>query len=668
MGIFGAGLGVAAVSEVGGLAGTVGAATPTIGTNLAPAPVAGGTLSPTKISKFARPLRIMPKMPRSAPNYYEVAVRQFKQEIVPGLDTTVWGYGSVTNPKSFAYPAPTIEATCGTPIKVKWINDLKTSGGKYLQHLLPVDQTLHWANPPGGEHHRDMAGHNPMPYTGPVPLVPHLHGAHVNQDSDGFPEAWFLPNASNIPSSYAKVGSKWDEFADMAADDGRPWGKGYAVYEYPNDQRAGALWFHDHTLGMTRANVYAGPAGMYVIRGGEDDLAPGTLPAGAYEVPLVIQDKSFNCDGSLFFPADRAFFEGLQPSQLQIPFIPDSTLDGGMSDISPIWNPEFFGNTIVVNGRTWPYLNVEKRRYRFRILNASDSRFYILKLSNGAKFWQIGNDGGFLSAPAELDTLLVAPAERADVIIDFGALPAGTRVVLQNIGPDEPFGGGVPGEDFDMAHPGTTGQVMQFRVVARTGVDATVPPSALTLPALADLGTEEYTRQLSLNELMSETVFIPVDANGDPVLDRQGNLIAVPMDYPGADMFGPMRAQLGTVEDGVGVPMPWMDEVTETPVVGRTEVWELYNFTADAHPIHLHQIQFEVLEREDAAGVVTGPEPWETGFKDTVIAYPGDEAAGIPAITRIKMKFDIPGLYVWHCHILSHEDNEMMRPLRVIEE
>ena len=664
MGIAGAGLGVAIVAEnvlVRQLTAAKKVKAAEIGTSFAAAPVAGGSLNLNKVKKYVRPLNIPGTMPESSPYYYEIAQRQFEQEVVPGLMTTVWGYGSVTDDKSFSYPAKTIEATAGTPVTVKWSNELKNKNGKYLQHLLPIDQTIHWADPAGVHHEMDVPQ---TPYTGPVPMVPHLHGAHVKQDSDGYPEAWFLPAATNIPVGYDPVGPKWADFAADAAADGRVWGEGFVIYNYPNDQRAATLWFHDHSLGMTRANVYAGPAGFYLIRGGPDDLLPGELPSGAYEIPLVIQDRSFNSDGSLFYPGDRAFFEGLQKSQLQIPFTPDM-----MSDIAPIWNPEFFGNTSVVNGQTWPYLNVEQKRYRFRLLNACDSRFFILKLSNGDKFWQIGNDGGFLSDPVELETLLIAPAERADVIIDFTNVPIGTQFILENIGPDEPFGGGDPGIDFDMAHPGTTGQVMQFRVVAAMGADNTTSPGSLFLPAITSLapGAE---RELSLNELMSMSVFIPVDENGDPVLDKKGNLLAVPgPESDTAAPFGPQSAKLGTLNfDGSGNPIPWNGDITEKPTVGVTEDWIIYNFTADAHPIHLHQIQFEVIERIDQVnGVTTPAEPWETGFKDTVIVYPGDETVEGAGITRVRAKFDIAGLYVWHCHILSHEDNEMMRPIEVQE-
>jgi spore coat protein A, manganese oxidase len=334
--------------------------------------------------------------------------------------------------------------------------------GNYLPHLLPVDQTLHWANPTQVCAHEmsgtDCEGVDQGPYTGPVPIVTHLHGAHVEEHSDGYPTSWYLPAANDVPEGYATIGSRF-------ADSGIERGLGYVVYEYRNDQRATTLWYHDHTLGITRLNVYAGPVGFYLLRGGDRDLTDGELPSGSYEIPFAIQDKSFNEDGSLFFPDHRAFFEGLEADQLQIPFTPDLTRQGERSDVARIWNPEFFGNTMVVNGKTWPYLNVEPRRYRFRFLNGSDSRFVILKNDNDLPFWQIGSDGGFLPQPVELGQLLLGPAERADVIVDFSGLAAGTEVTLLNLGPDEPFGGGEPGVDFDPADPGTTGQVMQFRVI-----------------------------------------------------------------------------------------------------------------------------------------------------------------------------------------------------------
>ncbi|HSK14919.1 MAG TPA: multicopper oxidase [Gaiellaceae bacterium] len=605
------------------------------------------TLDPASIPKYTAPLVIPPAMPRTARltgtggrpvDYYDLAVRQFSQQILPpGLPaTTVWSYGSVGHAGSFNYPAFTIEAGWRGPVRVRWRNELVDGGGNYLPHLLPVDPTLHWANPPGGADGRDMAPDytgmpTPGPYMGPVPIVTHLHGGeHTRQESDGYAEAWYTPAAVNIPPEYATTGTYYDVFK-ASSPLGSSWEPGTAVFEYGNDQNAAALWYHDHTLGMTRLNVYAGPAGFYMVRGGPADQVGGKLPGPApapgdppgrtyYEIPLAIQDRSFADDGSLFYPDSREFFDGFAG-----PYIPDS-------DMAPIWNPEFFGETMLVNGRTWPYLEVEQRRYRFRILNGCNSRFLLLELSNGLPFWQIGSDGGFLSAPVELDRLLLSPAERADVIVDFTDVPAGTELLLLNLGPDEPFGGGEPDEDFDVADPDTTGQVMQLRVVPARGVDTSTPPSRLRLPRRAALPAASLTRQLSLNEVDSEVL----------------------------EDVGPRAALLGLVNgDGEGEPLGWDDPITENPAVGATEIWELYNFTEDSHPIHIHEVQFEVVNREPIeGGEVRPPEPWETGRKDTVIANPDE-------ITRIKARFGTPGLFVWHCHIVEHEDHEMMRPYRI---
>ncbi len=636
------------------------------------AKIPGGTLAPGDVAKYVLPLIKPPAMPMKEKGLgpmgvdkYRIAVRQFRQRILspPHPETTVWSYGSVDHPGTvtqggtFHYPAFTIEAKHGRTVQVEWINDLVDADGNYLPHILPVDQTLHWANPPGGKKGRDTRGTDPSPYRGPVPIVTHVHGAHTYEQFDGYPEAWYLPAARNIRGKYARTGTLYDAFVKKYKLN---WDPGTAVFRYPNDQRATTLWYHDHTLGMTRLNVYAGPAGFYLIRGGPDDLnlgyvAPGVgdHPLGEYtEIPIAIQDRSFNADGSLFYPDNRAFFEGLDPSRLQIPFIPDYACYGP-SDVSPIWNPEFFGNMMVVNGFTWPYLEVQQRRYRFRVLNGCNSRFLILKFDNGLKFYQIGAEGGFLPAPVELDQLLMAPAERADVIVDFTHMPVGTEIILLNLGPDEPFGGGVPGIDFEAADPDSTGQVMQFRVMAAQNGDPTTPPMDLALPAITPLGTGS-SRQVSLNEEESKTVKVSEAGHGNIVLDC----------YRG-EPFGPTAALLGVLDtDDYGYPLKWSDAITENPAAGATEEWEIYNFTEDAHPIHIHLVQFQVVGRqplEEGGTSIAGgndPLPWETGFKDTVIAYPGE-------VTRVKAKFDIPGLYVWHCHIVEHEDNEMMRPYRV---
>jgi spore coat protein A len=653
-----------------------------VGTRQALAQVLGGTLPPDSIPKYVTPLVIPPAMPRTAAppavrgvDYYEIAVRQFRQHILPeslGLQpTTVWSYGSADNPGSFNYPAFTIEAGWRRPVRVKWINQLVDANGSYLPHLLPVDQTLHWANPPGGPAGTDMHGIDPTPYTGPVPIVTHLHGGHSTEESDGYPEAWYLPAARNIPAGYARAGSFYQQFrAEAQRLLGQAWTPGSAVFQYENDQRAATMWYHDHTLGMTRANVYAGPAGFYLLRGGPADAVGATLPGPApalgdppgtryYEIPIAIQDRSFDADGSLFYPDSRAFFEGLDPDQLQIPFIPEQACDGA-SDISPIFNPEFFGNTMVVNGKTWPFLEVEQRRYRFRLLNGCNSRFLALKFEHpDADVWQIGTEGGFLPAPVRINDLdvqgvgpviLLGPAERADVIVDFAGVPVGTAFRLLNLAPDEPFGGFPPDDPDDIAaDPETTGQVMQFRVVAATSPDTSTPPNELLLPSIEALPAVTNTRQVSLNEVDSETVRVSMDADGNVMLDCEGG-----------EPFGPKEALLGTLAGGEGVPRGWDDPITENPAVGATEMWELHNFTEDAHPIHIHEILFEVVNREQIEnGAVRDPEPWEArARKDTVIAYPGD-------ITRVKATYDRGGLFVWHCHIVEHEDHEMMRPYRI---
>src|SRR6185369_6799401 len=470
--------------------------------------VPGGTLDPTTIPKYSDSLPIPQAMPKSASvassiDSYQIAVRQFQQQLLPAgfQKTTVWGYGAVNDPGSFSYPARTIEATVNRPVRVNWINDLKNSKGNFLPHLLPIDQTLHWANPPqdciDGMMMTDCRGKSQLPYKGPVPIVTHLHGSHVGPDSDGFPEAWFLPNANNIPAGYATKGSHYGQIPGASKV------KRQALYQYPNDQRATTLWYHDHAQGMTRANVYTGLAGFYLIRDPAKD--PAGLPKGDHEIPLLIQDKSFNSDGSLFFPDNRAFFEGVDKSQLQIPFIPELA-NGVRSDVSPIWNPEFFGNTIVVNGKTWPKLNVEANRYRFRIVNGNDTRMMILKIVSDklarpgtpvVPFWQIGADGGYLPKPVKLNELLIAPAERVDLIVDFSSVPKGSQLYLINEGPDYPFGGGRAPVDFDFADPATTGQVMKF-VVGASDCDATTPPASLVLPARTKLGSASKTRTVSL--------------------------------------------------------------------------------------------------------------------------------------------------------------------------
>lgn len=655
---------------------------------------AGPSLDPASIPKFVTPLLVPPVMPRAGKirmtrgknvEYYEIAVRQHDQQVLPvGLPaTTVWGYGPRVaqggGPLVFNAPSLTIEAKVGTPVRVKWVNELVDASGGYLPHLLPVDQTLHWANPAGPVD--DLGEATSDPYRGPVPMVTHVHGAHTTDESDGYAEAWYLPGAEDL-DGFSPGGSFYGAFAAQAASKGYVapgtlgWEPGSAVFQYDNQQAATTLWYHDHTLGMTRLNVYAGPAGFYLLRGGPSDdvrdatgnpaVLPGPAPARGdapgvtyFEIPLAIQDRSFNDDGTLFFPDTRAFFDDFPG-----PYIGDAA----DSDIPPIWNPEFFGNAIIVNGNTWPTMDVQPRRYRFRFLNGCNSRFLLLRTTTedpaaegydpltaapGPTMWQIGAEGGFLSAPVELSELLMAPAERADVIVDFAPF-AGRTVTLINLGPDEPFGGGQPGVAFDPAAAETTGQVLRLVVGAPapgTGTaDPTTPPGSLVLPPLASVPPASVIRRLLLAEEDSE------------VLEGVG---------PRAALLGVVTADAAGTVTGACAKL-WVDPITENPQLGVPEVWEIYNATADAHPIHVHAIQFQVVDRQalevDDEAMLTqpfsptgdprGPEPWETGRKDTVVAHPGE-------VTRVRVVFDLPGLFAWHCHIVDHEDNEMMRPLYV---
>jgi len=725
-----------------------------LGAASVPAAMQQSTLDPTTIPKYVTPLVIPPVMNNDgAANSYKIAVRQFKQQILPGgiwnslngrndkfPATTVWSYGPAADPapmkgvapaanSQFNYPAYTVETTSGTPVDVRWINDLVDARGNYLPHLLSIDQTVHWANPvmdcKDGVARTDCAGTSQLPYDGPVPIVTHVHGAHVAGHSDGYPEAWWLPAAKNIPKKYATKGTLFDD-----STGNNPGDLGYADFHYLNGQPAATLWYHDHSLGMTRNNVYAGPAGFWLVRGGANDgaaggILPGPAPVSGQqvldlnvpgnpvrnairEIPVVIQDRSFDKNGNLSYPKTRAFFEGLTNKDMQIPFAPQS-------DVLPIWNPEAFFDVMVVNGVSWPELEVAPALYRLRLLNGCNSRFLWLKFGDpndnsqaaDVPVYQIGAEQGFLPAPVNMNALdldesgdgnaqvLMALAERADIIVDFRDLADGTEVYLTNIGPDEPFGGGIPGgldpdDTFEPADPATTGQVMRFVVNTALNGDSDTDPAGTTPatdPASLVLNAESastaavaVTRQVSLNEEESRQVCVLADAVTEEFLlpvKAVDCLKTVPPVGAVVVPFGPTEALLGTLApDGTGIPLKWTDtsgastpvpvtmadgvtvkmvNVTENPTVGDTEVWEIYNFTADAHPIHLHLVRFEVVNREDDLGNVRSAEPWESGYKDTVISYPGE-------ITRVKALFDLEGLYVWHCHIVEHEDNEMMRP------
>ncbi len=566
----------------------------------APAP-----LDPRTLTKYLDKLPIPGAMPSAGTNYYEVGAYQISQQLHSQLPpTTVWGYG--TSQATASYPGATFQVTRGVPIQVRWTNNLVDGAGNPLTHPLSVDQTLHWADPLG-------TGHTPARYTGPVPIAVHVHGGEQEPQSDGHPEAWFTPG-------FGIKGPAWKK----------------ETYAYANGQPAATLWYHDHALGITRLNVHMGLAGFYLIR--DPGNEPAGLPTGQYEIPLVIQDRTFNADGSLAYPA-----VGINPT------------------VHPFWMPEFFGNTILVNGKVWPYLEVEPRKYRFRLLNGSDARFYTLSFNSKQPFIQIGTDGGYLPAPVTVNSLTLAPGERADVIVDFTGLAVGTRILLTNSA-KAPFPNGAP------ADPQTVGQIMQFRVVALTAPDSSTIPANLN-PSFFRLtpGAGTPTRSLTLNEVMGPA--------GPVALFLDGKM--------------------------------WDAPVTETPALGSTEVWEIINLTADTHPIHLHLVQFQLLNRQrlqvnkylkaytaanpvipvPAGGIyqpvavgpflqdgIVPPDPNEAGWKDTFRMNPGEVTRVIVRFAPLNTAavnpypFDAtaePG-YVWHCHILEHEDNEMMRPYKVV--
>jgi bilirubin oxidase len=604
------------------------------GTALLPSPGAGAAqLTASTIPQFVTPLWIPPAMPIAdlGPLSYSVAARPILQQVLPpGYPATpVFAYGSAHNPATFHAPGYTIESVACHPTEVTWVNQLVDENDNFMPSLFPVDPTLHWANPPGGLGGRDTMPSftsTPGPYAGPVPMVVHLHGAHAGQESDGYPEAWFLPHAVDIPSGYATSGSFYDRYRQEYADTyGFRWARGSARSHYDNDQRATQLWYHDHALGTTRLNVRAGLHGMYIIRGGSGDLDLGQLPGPApqpgdlpgtryYEIPLILGDATFNADGTMYLPSANAFGGGG-------PYVP-------ATDIPPIWNSVFFGSAITVNGNTWPCLAVEPRRYRFRVLNSAAARPFVLKVVTdplatrpapaALPIWVIGSDGGLLPAPVSLggDGLPIQPSERYDIIVDFTGVPVGTQLYLINEG--------------GAATVGTTGSVLRFTVAPLASLDLSIPPDQLAgiLPTPLARPVATNTRQVSFNDVASSF-------------------------NPGVTA----RYLCGTVgRGGAGSPRYWDDPITEQPAYGATEIWEIFNCCPATHVFHIHLVQFRLLGRQAMAdGTVTGPAGYEAGDKDSVAA-PGGQ------VTRVQATFDRRGRFVWHCHILDHEDNEMMRP------
>lgn len=438
--------------------------------------------------------------------------------------TRMWSYGPTAL-------APLIEAQSHEPMQIRWINNLP------LQHFLPIDYSLHGC------------GHD-VP---DVRAIVHVHGARVPPKDDGHPEDWFTPGKSR-------------------------------TCNYPLQQDATALWFHDHAMGLNRLNTYAGLFGMVLVR---DKVETSLhLPTGKFEVPLILYDRNFTADGQLFYATS--------------------------GDPEHPWVSEFTGDGILINGKIRPFFEVEPRLYRFRVLNAANSRFFTLSLSNGQPITQIGCDQGLLAAPVELPSLTVAPGERADLLLDFSR-SAGQVLHLRTGALD----------------------ILQFRVAGQphSAEPASVPKTLRTIERPRET-TAVVTRTITLNEYH----------------DRIGNSMVMLLNRK-----------------------HWHEPVTERPRLNTTEIWEFVNETEDTHPMHLHLVRFQILDRRpyDAFEYMRNkrfrflsdpiqPSPNELGWKDVVQCPPG-------LVTRILVRFEgYTGNYLYHCHVLEHEANDMMRPFEVI--
>jgi len=592
----------------------------------APATTPQAPLDGTTVAKFVDRLPTFAGRRVDGTVPLNVDMQEFQQKVLPesvykGLKspfkdgTFLWGYN--INDAGPSWPGRTIEARQDTVTTVGYANSLKST---VLQTLLAVDQTLHWADPLGITAHNNCVNGPPLapactqPFTGPIPAVVHLHGAQVLSQYDGHPDAWFTP--------------------DLAL-------KGHAfvtnTYNYPNHQEATTLWFHDHTLGVVRENVYAGLAGFYFIRDNRDTgLAdnPITLPSGDQEVELLIQDRQFDTNGQLYFPSSD------NPANLNGP--------PANPDKHPFWIPEFFGDVMTVNGKSWPVLEVEPRRYRFRVLNGANARFLIMQLFDqqgvdmhvngvpGPAIWQIGSDGGLLDSPVELDDpangpdacagspignnvdpeagatcLFLAPAERADVIVDFAG-QAGKTFTLKNFAVI-PFPSGGP-VGFGAPDATADGLVMQFKVdLPLQGTDTTFDPAgnhpALRANPIVDIKSivPDKVRQLILVE--EEGITSSPDGPGSPVGDGDPVESLINNTKWNGNREGTTENVPGSTSNGHGVSS------TETPQQGSTEVWEVANLTGDAHPIHIHLIQFQVISRQTF--------DLDTYLTDWMAAFPG---------------------------------------------
>ena len=595
-------------------------------------PIDPPTLDPMSVHKYVTPLPNLldpksvftPTVTRTGTRY-DIGMFETTSNILGVVDvkdadgnvigttsymTDIYAYG--TSQASASFPAKSIQVQSGRPVQIHWTNNLGTQDSYLMSQYMDMSP---------GMMTPDMMA---MPANDGIPTVPHLHGGHTEAASDGTPNQWFT---GALPET---AGGK------PTIDRGPDAVKTNDTFVYANDQRAATLWYHDHAMGFTRTNVYAGLMGMYIVRDEIDTGLknnPAGLPSGAYEIPLAIADRMFTDNGQLYYPHQA-----------------DTTGATRML-------PEAFGDVMTVNGKAWPVQHVEPRNYRFRMLNASDSRFLDLSLTRdtdpdltpAAKLMQVGSDQGLLSKPAALDKLLFGPGERADIVVDFSKFAPGTRLILRNDAAT-PYSGGDP------VDPDTTGQVMEFIVDAPLNKSYPNPTLHSTLvPTIKPLVANGPTLRVGLFEM---DTMEPNPATPDPAVTNEPFTVITPM--------------LGTLKDG---PLAFSAPITEKIQLGKTVVWEIYNTTEDVHPVHIHLASFQVQNRQDfttstdaktgatlytPTGAIQKPQSNELGWKDTVLVYPGQ-------MTRIIAKYDRLGDYIWHCHIMSHEESDMMRKFSVVE-
>ncbi|MEU8616249.1 multicopper oxidase domain-containing protein [Streptomyces sp. NPDC048623] len=373
------------------------------------------------VPRFAVPLPV-PPVARAArrengADVFEVEQREARIEIVPGLKTTVWGYDGI-------FPGPTFTGRSGEKMVVRVLNTL------------------------------------------PVPTSTHLHGGVTPPDSDGYPTDLVVPGAlcgdklrtamsGHAMSGHAMSGKDMDTTR-------APWhfSPGSKAYEYPLDQRAATLWYHDHRMDFSAPQVWRGLAGFFLIHDDEEDRLP--LPRGEKDIPLLLCDRAFEEDGEFRYPAK-------EPGCTGEPGVLDAYMDGVLGDVQ------------LVNGAPWPVRDVTATRHRLRLLNGSNARRYRLALEPGPRqgvaFTQIGSDGGLLGRPQGHQEIPLAPGERHDVIVDFAGYPPGTEVTLVN----------TLGE-------GRMREVMRFRVTRHERDDTRVPTRLSAVETLRETDAVQVRR------------------------------------------------------------------------------------------------------------------------------------------------------------------------------